>query len=50
MRALLLTGGVGAGATLKMILFGDGGNDCLAAACRGENDGAVSIRQLAGSP
>jgi hypothetical protein len=39
---------VAAGAALKMILFGDRGNDSLAAYYRGENDGAVSIRELDG--
>jgi hypothetical protein len=39
---------VAPGAALKMILFGDRGNDSLAAAYRGENDGAVSIRELDG--
>jgi hypothetical protein len=39
---------VAAGAALKMILFGDAGNDLLTAHYRGENDGAVSIRELDG--
>jgi hypothetical protein len=36
------------GASLKMMLFGDAGNDFLSAQYRGENDGAVSIRELDG--
>ena len=39
---------VAAGAALKMILFGERGNDSLGATYRGENDGAVSIRELDG--
>jgi hypothetical protein len=39
---------VAAGAVLKMILFGDAGNDLVAGYYRGENDGAVSIRDFDG--
>jgi hypothetical protein len=39
---------VAPGAALKMILFGETGNDTLVAYYRGENDGAVSIRELDG--
>jgi hypothetical protein len=39
---------VAAGAVLKMILFGDAGNDVIRGYYRGENDGAVSIRDFDG--
>ena len=39
---------VAAGAVLKMILFGDAGNDLITGYYRGENDGAVSIRDFDG--
>lgn len=39
---------VAAGAVLKMILLGEGGNDLITGYYKGENDGAVSIREFDG--
>jgi hypothetical protein len=39
---------VGVGARLKMIQFGNGGNDTILGYYRGENDGAVAIREFDG--
>jgi hypothetical protein len=39
---------VAAGASLKMMMFGEAGNDLMTAFYRGENDGAVAIQNLDG--
>ena len=39
---------VAAGASLKMLMFGEAGNDLLTAFYRGENDGMVALQELDG--